>query len=266
MMKPLLFVIVLTLIIFSAACSPAETTLSDDEYAIEETAIENSDNIILTTEAATSYPTELPPTATLPPTNTSEPTLTATPRTILWQDDFSDVNSGWERYRQFDGVLDYLETDEVYQMQLTQQGNFFWVYKYTAFTDLVLSIDATQMAGPDGASFGVICRFDRPNVTGVVFLISSNGQAGVGTIEDLVFQPLPGGELTDFSSINTGLEAINTLEAACVGDQLRFSVNGDQLFELSAPDIYGDAIGLVADSALGEGVDVYFDNLVIFEP
>ena len=133
----------MSLIIFSAACSPDATTISDDEIVIEETASKDSNQIDLTTEEATRIPTELPPTATIPPTNTLEPTLTATPRTILWQDDFSDVTSGWERYRQFDGVLDYLETDEVYQMQLTQQGNFFWVYLYTTFTDLVLSIDAT---------------------------------------------------------------------------------------------------------------------------
>jgi hypothetical protein len=103
-------------------------------------------------------------------------------------------------------------------------------------------------------------------VTGIVFLINSSGQASVGTIVDLAFQPLPGGEFTDFTSINTGLAADNTLEAVCAGDQLQFSVNGELLFDLPAPEIYGGAIGLVVDSELGEGVDVYFDNLVIYQP
>jgi hypothetical protein len=52
--------------------------------------------------APTSPPTE--PSTDVP---TIEPTATEEPAVILYEDDFSDPGSGWEHYREFDGILDY---------------------------------------------------------------------------------------------------------------------------------------------------------------
>jgi hypothetical protein len=185
---------------------------------------------------------------------------------VIWEDDFSDVTSGWERYQALDGTLDYLEAEGIYQMLLTQEDSFFWVSLDENFSDLMIEIEASQMAGPEGSLFGVMCRYDPATLNGIVFLITSDGQAGVGTMENFDFNPLPGGELASFEAVLTGLEVVNTLEAACVGEQLAFSVNGERLFELPSPDVQGDDIGMVVDSRMGAGVDVFFDNLVIYQP
>ncbi len=256
-------ILIISLLLFSGCTqtTPAETNQAEQT---------SEEEIIVTEEEAPEVeaPTEVPPSATPEPTltNTPEPTPTSTPRTILLEDDFSDVGSGWERYRQFDGVLDYLEEDEVYQMQLPNEDNFFWVSLDTTYLDLALTVEAAQMAGPEGSMFGVLCRYDDADLTSVVFAVTSDGQAGVGTIENFAFQPLPGGELASFDVINTGLGAVNTLEASCVGQQLIFMVNDALLFDLTAPDLVGDDIGLFVDSSQGGGVDVYFDNLIIYQP
>ena len=265
MSKSMAISVILGILIMCTACSPEAAPEPAPPEDNQQDTIGMVEEIVPPTD-------DLDPTTTIEPSNTPEPTSTAepTPTTkpirILFEDDFSDVTTGWERYRQIDGILDYHETMEVYQLQLTQQGDFFWVYLYTDYTNLVMRVDVTQVAGPEGAAFGIMCRFDRPQVNGVVFLITSSGQAGVGTIEEFRFAPLPGGEFTDFNGINTDLEAMNTLEAACAGDQLRFSANGQVLFNLPAPDILGNAIGFVADSELGAGVDIHFYNLVVYEP
>jgi hypothetical protein len=44
------------------------------------------------------------------------------------------------------------------------------------------------------------------------------------------------------------------------------SVNGELLFELPAGDALGEDIGLAVATVQGAGTDVYFDDLIIYEP
>ncbi|MDY6873940.1 MAG: hypothetical protein SVR81_08250 [Chloroflexota bacterium] len=211
--------------------------------------------------------------ATEPPTAQSEisteetitETPTEAPRDVLWRDDFSDVTSGWERYRKLDGVLDYVEEEGVYQMQVQAENNLWWVYKDEALPDVTMAVDVWQVGGPDGSLYGLMCRYDPDTTNGYVFLISNDGQAGVG-LNDQGFRSLRGGELAKFDVINTGMEARNTLEVSCVGETLKMSVNGELLFTLPAGDSLGEDIGLAVATVQGSGADVYFDNLTVYQP
>lgn len=215
------------------------------------------------TEEATEPSTEQPEMATEAPTATETPT--EAPREVLWMDDFSDVNSGWEHYREFDGVLDYVEDEGVYQMQVQAENNLWWVYKDETLSDVTMSVDAWQVGGPDGSLYGLMCRYDPETLNGYVFLISNDGQAGVG-LNEQGFKSLRGGELATFDVINTGMNARNTIEVSCVGETVRMSVNGELLFELPAGDALGEDIGLAVATVQGAGTDVYFDDLIIYEP
>ncbi len=88
-----------------------EAAISDDEEGVGSSEVEASEEEVVI---------EPEPTATLAPT--------ATPRSILMQDDFSDISSGWERYREFDGVLDYVEDEEHYQMLVQADDSLWWVW------------------------------------------------------------------------------------------------------------------------------------------
>jgi hypothetical protein len=79
------------------------------------------------------------------------------------------------------------------------------------------------------------------------------------------FQPLPGGALTQFDAIQTGLNVKNSIEARCVGERLIMSVNSERLFELPSPGSIGDDIGLVVRTSAG-AADIRFDNLTLYAP
>ena len=250
-MKTRLFLITVGVILGLTACSahsngPSETPLA--ETATEQPASPGEEG----QEMA-----ELTPTSTLSPTPTE--------RIVLLEDDFSDISSGWERYREFDGVLDYEIENEVYQMMVLADDNLWWVFKEEALPEVVMGVDVWQVDGPEGSLFGLMCRYDPDSLDGIVFLISTEGQAGIGTINN-GFDPLPGGELAYFDAIETGMNAKNTIEAACIGEALTLTVNGDVLFELPAPESVGEFIGLAVATPLGAGADVYFDNLVVYTP
>lgn len=233
------------LLVFISACSPkAETETPETEVELE-------------------TPTEEAPLTI--PTETEELAPTPTPRTALWQDDFSDITSGWERYREFDGVLDYAEEEEAYQMQINVDNNLFWVMKDEDRVDVVLSVEAWQMDGPEGSLFGLMCRYDPNVMNGYFFLISSQGEAAVG-IFDRGFQPIPGGELTAFDAIQTGLETKNTITASCIGENLILTVNDMVLFDLPSTGLTGGDVGMAVATPMGAGADVFFDNLVIYQP
>jgi len=208
---------------------------------------------------------ERSPMQTPEPTDTPEPE--STQRTIIWEDDFSDVTSGWERYREFDGVLDYLEEEEVYQMRVMAEDSIWWVWMEEEWFDVGMSVDAWQVDGLEGSLYGLMCRYDPNTNEGYVFLINTEGQAGVGMIGDnFDFEALPGGELTNFDVIQTGLNVKNTIEAVCMDDELKMYVNGKLLFALPAIGFAGDDIGLSVVTMVGDGIDAYFDNLLVFEP
>lgn len=246
------------LLLLSGACSSntaSEATAAD--VAEAEDAQEDEETESVVEETATDTPE---------PTQTTAPTPTA--RAVLWEDDFSDVNSGWERYREYDGVLDYDEDEEIYQMQILADDSLWWVYMNESLPDVGMSVDVWLVDGPEGSLYGLLCRYDY-NVEGkgYVFMISAEGQAGVGVIgEDYSFDPIPGGELTSFDVIETGLNAVNTIDAVCVGDQLMMYVNGELLFDLAATGLTGEYIGLTVATPMGAGADVYFDNLVVYTP
>jgi len=241
-----------SLLLLVSGCKPASVSDTDtaSEAEVEE-VVESEPKVEAT-------PTEEPE-----PTPTIAPSLT--PMTILLEDDFSDAASGWERYRAYDGVLDYGEEEEIYQMLVNAEDNLFWVMKDEDLMDVTMSVEVRLVGGPEGSLFGLMCRYDLNVMDAYFFLISSQGEAGIGT-SDFGFEPIPGGELTAFDAIKTGLDVKNTITAFCMGEVLTLSVNGEVLFDLPATDLISGDFGMAFAPPKGVGADVYFDNLVIYAP
>jgi hypothetical protein len=260
MKKRTLIIALLLLMLAVVSCSPQPSPGPVNE--VEETA--DVEDVPEETEAPPE-PTEIPPTATAEPTATATAEPTATPRTVLMSDDFSDVNSGWERYQEFDGFLDYVEEEAVYRMLVLPDDSLWWVSRDETLPSVVMEVDAWQVDGPEGSFFGLMCRYDPGAYDGIVFAISSDGKAGIGTLS--ANGPLPEADWTSFDVIKTGLNARNTIGAHCLPDKLMLVVNGEVLFEIPAFGLPGDDIGLVVGTQVDAGgADVYFDDLVIYEP
>jgi len=183
-------------------------------------------------------------------------------RDVLFQDDFSDPNSGWDRLSTENGLTDY--QDGIYRIYVNATNTDVWANPGLNFTDTVIQVDATKVAGDDDNDFGLICRYtDSDNF--YFFVISSDGYYGVGKIiagdQQLVgMESMPPSEI-----INQG-QATNRLRAECVGSTLRLYVNGELLAETQDTDFSSGDVGLLAGSFTVPGTDIYFDNLVVSKP
>jgi len=204
------------------------------------------------------------PTATDEATSTSEPTdLPTLPAgEVLFQDDFSDTASGWDRVSQADGSTDY--SDGAYRIWLNKTQSDQWANPGRTFTDVRIEVDASKAAGPDDNDFGLICRY-RDTDNFYAFWISSDGFYGIVRYLDGDFKVLGADSMQASRAIRQGYSS-NHLRAECVGSTLRLYVNDELLQEVedaSHPD--GD-VGLIAGTFDLAGVDIRFDNFVVLSP
>jgi hypothetical protein len=199
------------------------------------------------------------------PTVVVAPTLEPTPnppRVVLYEDDFSDPESGWEHYREVDGILDY--EDDAYRVQVNGFPHMFWVNAGVDLEDVIIEVEAEVQPGIEKNQYGVICRLDEEFDYYALF-ISSEGEYGIGYMKDWVLTLLGPGELAFSEAIVQG-EASNQITAACVGETLSLSVNGVELLSVEDTRLTHGDTGLTVGTVDEPGADVLFDNYVLFEP
>jgi hypothetical protein len=179
---------------------------------------------------------------------------------VLFSDDFSSPDSGWDRGSDKETQADYV--DGKYQIAVNITKQYVWGNPGKSFEDAVIDVDAHQLAGPDNNDYGVLCRYqDNDNFYRI--LISGDGY--------YTFLKLDKGESTTLidwtrsSAINQGA-ASNHLTVTCAGNRLALSINGEYVAEAS-DDTFGKGdIGLTAGAFDTPGVKVAFDNLVVTAP
>lgn len=133
-----------------------------------------------------------------------------------------------------------------------------------SYEDVVVSADTVLPAGPPSeTAWGMICRyFDADNYYG--FQIRADGQYRIyvvanGEESDLV-------EFTDADVIETGSRAENNVLAACVGDTLSLTVNGEAVNTVEDSRIVGGQVGVTVASGDTAPVSVQFDNFLVTGP
>ena len=181
---------------------------------------------------------------------------------VLFQDDFSDPNSGWDRLSTEDGLTDY--QDGAYRIYVNTTNTDVWANPGMSFTDTVIEVDATKIAGDDNNDFGLICRYkDSDNF--YFFVVSSDGYYGIGKISKGDQQLVGMESMLPSEIINQG-DATNQLRAECVGSSLKIYVNGELLADIQDTDFTSGDVGLLAGSFTVPGTDIYFDNFVVRKP
>ena len=98
------------------------------------------------------------------------------PADVLFQDDFSETNSGWERLTQDDRITDY--ADGEYRILVNELNTDAWANPQLNFQDVRVEVDATKLGGSDNNDFGVICR-DQDTGNFYIFVLSSDGYYGI---------------------------------------------------------------------------------------
>ncbi len=183
---------------------------------------------------------------------------------VLFQDDFSSPNSGWEIGDYDAGKVGY--GNGYYYVIAYGNGDTMWGVANRHFTDVAIEVDATQVSGPDNnnTDYGVICRTGDPESgIGYYLLISGDGYYGIAKGVEGGFDWLV--DFTESHAIRQG-NTTNHIRAVCKGSTLRLYVNGELLAEVQDPAYTSGDIALTATSYEDTPVEVRFDNLVVTRP
>jgi tRNA A-37 threonylcarbamoyl transferase component Bud32 len=203
----------------------------------------------------------------LTPWPTATPRLSDTPVPetggILFQDDFSDLASGWEVGRYEMGSVGY--KDGTYFVISLGDGNTMWGVANASFDDIVIEVEAAPVSAPanDNNDYGVVCRNQSDGQDGYYLLISGDGSYAILKAEGEDFEPLI--DWTSSAAINEGI-ATNYIRATCEGNYLALSVNGELLAEARDNTFSQGGIALTATSYEDEPTRVHFDNLTVYAP
>jgi hypothetical protein len=216
-----------------------------------------------------SIPTTSNPTASLLLTSmplVPKPSATNSPnsnRELLFFDDFSDPNSGWDRADVADYYADYY--NGAYRIIVHSDMSDSWANPDgNSYTDVSIEVDATKNAGPDDNDFGVICRYQGADQF-YYAVISSDGYYGITKVTSNSSTHLGGGEMQHSNYINQG-SATNHIRFDCSGNVLTLYVNGQQLDRQTDAEYTSGNVGLIAGTYGTAGTDILFDNFSVFKP
>lgn len=187
----------------------------------------------------------------------------ALPANVLFQDDFSDTSSGWDRINQPEGITDY--NDGVYRIFVNTVNTDIWANPGLDFSDARVQVEATKVGGSDNNDFGVICRYQDPD-NFYFFIISSDGYYGIGKLKDGQ-QTLIGEDAMPPSEAIIQGDAANRLRADCIGPILSLYANDEFLAQYEDSDFASGDVGLIAGtSPEAPGTDILFDNFQVLKP
>jgi hypothetical protein len=179
---------------------------------------------------------------------------------VLFEDDFSSADSGWDRVEDEDATTDY--ADGRYVISVRKTSWLTWANPGEFFEDVVIDVDARQIEGPDDNNYGVICRYQDVN-NFYRILISGDGYYTILKYLDGENTTLI--QWTATGAINQG-NASNHMTVTCEGDRLALVINGQFVAE-TFDDTFADGdIGLTAGAYDEPGVSVAFDNVVVTQP
>ena len=175
-----------------------------------------------------------------------------------WADDFSDPAGNWQA--ESDASAEVGCYEGVMRVLVKAPNRLAWASAGREFSDFHLSVEATQVAGPDDNDYGVLVRMQDADHF-YRFSISGDGYYMVSKYDGEEWVAL-NGDWTPAGAIHLGA-ATNLLEVICQGAKMTFLVNGVQLIEVEDTSYSRGDIGLYVGSFFEPGVEVHFDNLSV---
>ena len=196
-------------------------------------------------------PAPLPTLPTVPPAQSGE---------ILFQDEFENNATGWDRVSNDHGIMDYDQGS--YRILVQQPTMNFWSTPEKNFGDVRVEADVIRLNGPNENRVGLICRYQAGDY--YFFIISNDGFYAIGKFigGNTILLGQSEMQSSDFILTNT----TNHLRADCIGNTLTFYVNFNQLASAQDTDFPSGDVGLLAGTFSEAGVDVSFDHFVVMQP
>lgn len=200
--------------------------------------------------------------ATLACSATDLDLLTAESGSVLFSDDFSDRSGGWSRVSNEGGIVGY--DNGVFRILVNAPGYNYWATPGLNFADTRIEVETGHFAGPVSNRLGLVCRYqDDRNY--YFFVISSDGFYAVGKVSGGETIHLGQAEMQSSQAIKTD-DPVNHLRADCIGDTLTFFVNGFPVALVHDDQFARGDVGLLAGAFEETGVDIIFDDFVVYKP
>jgi zinc-ribbon domain len=198
----------------------------------------------------------------LHPTTSSPDTVQDTTN-LLFSDDFSDPNSGWDRVNETDYSADYV--NNAYRILVNKEMMDIWANPDDlSFGDVSIEVDATKNGGPDDNDFGAICRYQ--DVDHFYYgIVSSDGYFGIIKTTSDGSETL-GRDSLDYSDLIHKGFATNHIRFDCIGDVLTLYVDGVQLDQQIDDEYTYGNVGLTAGTYKTPATDVLYDNFIVSQP
>ena len=184
----------------------------------------------------------------------------AKPGDILYQEDFENNDTGWDRVYNDDGIMDY--DGGGYRMLVKQAGYNIWSTPEKNFRDVRVEADVFRLNGPEENREGLVCRYQNGDY--YFFIISNDGFYAVGKFIGGQVLLLGQAEMQASGSIQK--DAVNHLRADCIGNTLTFYINYNQVASVQDGDFPNGDVGLLAGAFSQAGVDVLFDHFMVIQP
>jgi hypothetical protein len=184
---------------------------------------------------------------------------------VLFQDDFSNSDSGWDRAQSDYGSTNY--SNGSYVINVAKANLYIFANPSQSFqNDVRIEVDAVKTSGTADNAFGVLCRYQDPD-NYYFFEISSDGYVGIGINKAGAKTLLSSSDnnMVPDSSVNQG-DASNHLRVDCVGSALTLYVNGTQAATVTDSSFTGGDAGLIAETFTVAGTEIQFDNFFVYKP
>lgn len=178
---------------------------------------------------------------------------------LIFEDDFSDTDSGWAISTSTEGVTDY-ENGE-YTIEVLTTDYLIWSDLDYAYDNLMLEADARVLQNTGDSDFGFICGVtDDSHFT--VLEISEDGYFTIWKQLGDDYQYLV--DWTYAEELAAG--GPYNLNATCGTGGLALAVNGSLLAEIADPQFTPGQVGLIAGTYSHPNFKVAFDNFKLFLP
>jgi len=178
----------------------------------------------------------------------------------LYQEEFEDNSSGWDRISNDNGIMDY--DSGGYRMLVKSPGYNLWSTPEKNFADVRVEVDLFRLNGPAENRMGVMCRYQNGDY--YFFVISSDGFYAIGKF--IGGQTLLLGQAEMQASEFILKDAVNHLRADCIGDTLTLYVNFNKVASVQDGDFPNGDVGLLTGAFNESGVDVLYDHFMVIQP
>jgi hypothetical protein len=188
--------------------------------------------------------------------------LVARPGDALFWDDFSGTSGNWPQLSGANGSLGVVLG--TYRIQVLSTQYEVVATPGRTFRDVQVEADAARQGGPVQNLFGLVCRSSQVKEF-YFFAISSDGYYALGkAINGQV--NLLGQEMMAYNANILQGDGPNHLRLDCIGGTLTGYVNGQVVASSIDADLTSGEAGLVAGALDTPGVDIAFDNFVVYKP